>query len=251
MKLNATGSLILGGGCATVGNQPAYTNIAFGYNGTPQYFQWITSQHYGGQAANNAIGFWTSDGTQLGTFPTNAINGLWIENGKIIIGGPAVSATAMPSPRATLDVRGNVTCSAVTASDGYEGQNVCREVYTSFAEATTAGAATTKTFTETAGSNTAKVIAYYVKRSGDRTLILNYDSGYSGSGNGTIYFSTNAGGTTTNASITGAGVTNATLSLDISGFTNGTRYDVTIGLAQSGGSVNISKLVVQVLSTAS
>jgi hypothetical protein len=45
------------------------------------------TQHYGGQAALNQIRFYTSDGTNAGTFPTNAVLGLTIENGAIATGG--------------------------------------------------------------------------------------------------------------------------------------------------------------------
>jgi hypothetical protein len=111
VSTSATVASVFEAGCATAGSQPAYAQIRFGYNGTSQYAQFITSQHYGGQAASNAIGFWTSDGTQNGTFPTNAVFGMWIENGSVRIGGTGVSGSTMPSPTATLQVVGNCVIS--------------------------------------------------------------------------------------------------------------------------------------------
>ena len=61
------------------------TQIQLGFNDSCSFPHWITSNHYGGSAINNRIRFWTSDGTQYGVFPTNAVRGLTIENGSIAV----------------------------------------------------------------------------------------------------------------------------------------------------------------------
>jgi hypothetical protein len=61
--------------------------IVFGYNGTTDYPQFIHTIHNAGTPVNNRIEFWTSDGTQAGTFPANAILGLTVTNGNIATGG--------------------------------------------------------------------------------------------------------------------------------------------------------------------
>jgi hypothetical protein len=58
--------------------------IRLGHDSTDYYAQFISTQHNGGGASSNTIVFWTSDGTQQGTFPTNAIKGLTVTNGSII-----------------------------------------------------------------------------------------------------------------------------------------------------------------------
>jgi len=59
--------------------------IALGYHGTNQYSQWIVTRH-NNAVTNNAIMFYTGDGTASGTYPTNAIFGMTVTNGKVGIG---------------------------------------------------------------------------------------------------------------------------------------------------------------------
>jgi hypothetical protein len=55
--------------------------ITLGYNGTTDYPQFVHTIHNAGTAVNNKVEFWTSDGTQAGTFPANAILGGSITQG--------------------------------------------------------------------------------------------------------------------------------------------------------------------------
>ena len=64
--------------------------MAFGYGGTPQYPQFIVTQH-NNQANANRFRFYTSDGTQFGVFPANAILGLTVENGHTCSGQTAAA----------------------------------------------------------------------------------------------------------------------------------------------------------------
>lgn len=77
-NISATGnSVALAGTFRNGDGQTSYTKpqITFGYENTTQYPQWIHTRHSAGVTYNNAIDFYTSDGTQNGTFPTNAILG--------------------------------------------------------------------------------------------------------------------------------------------------------------------------------
>lgn len=67
------------------------TQITFGYNSTNNYPHWIHTTHNAGSAPNNAIHFYTSDGTQAGVFPTNGVLGLTITNGTISTGAITAS----------------------------------------------------------------------------------------------------------------------------------------------------------------
>ncbi len=66
----------------------AFTNptIALGYSTTGQYANFIHTRHQAGATANNAIDFYTSDGTAAGVFPTNAIHGMSINGGNVGVG---------------------------------------------------------------------------------------------------------------------------------------------------------------------
>ena len=57
--------------------------IEFGWANSATYQQWIHTRHYGASTLDNAIDFYTSDGTEFGVFPTNAVLGLTVTNGKI------------------------------------------------------------------------------------------------------------------------------------------------------------------------
>lgn len=80
----AGGILKLDGGDNSSGSNNV-TQIAFGYNGANQYPSFIRTRH-NSSAANNAIDFYTGDGTANGVFPTDAVLGLSINNGNVAIG---------------------------------------------------------------------------------------------------------------------------------------------------------------------
>jgi hypothetical protein len=103
--ISATGStntlnLITRNGDANPNN--GKTQIAMGYNGTTDYSQFIHTRHNAGSSLYNTIELWTSDGTQAGTFPANAILGLTVSNSRVSIGNSIVN------PGNTLDVGGNL-----------------------------------------------------------------------------------------------------------------------------------------------
>jgi len=97
----------------------AYTKpqVTFGYNNTDLHPQWIHTRHQNMGPGNNAIDFYTSDSTAEAVFPTNAILGLTINNGKVGIGN-------VPYPGNVLDVGGDVysntkvTANSFTAGTG-------------------------------------------------------------------------------------------------------------------------------------
>lgn len=68
--------------------------MKLGYSGTSDYANWISSRHNGGGADGNEIAFWTGDGTQAGTFASDAVRGMVIANGSTQLGGgvPAFGA---------------------------------------------------------------------------------------------------------------------------------------------------------------
>jgi hypothetical protein len=68
--------------------------MAIGFLQTDDYSHFIHTGHNAGSGVANHIDFYTSDGTQNGVFPTNAIHGLTIENGKVGI-GELTPATAL------------------------------------------------------------------------------------------------------------------------------------------------------------
>jgi hypothetical protein len=86
--------------------------ISFGYNNTNLYPQWIHTRHQNIGAGNNAIDFYTNDSTAEAAFPTNAVLGLTINNGKVGIGN-------MPYPANVLDVGGNVYSNATITGDSF------------------------------------------------------------------------------------------------------------------------------------
>lgn len=73
---------LTGGDSAGVFSSPS---IALGFSTTGEYAQYIHTRH-NSIATGNAIDFYTSDGTNNGTFPTNAIHGMSIVNGSVGIG---------------------------------------------------------------------------------------------------------------------------------------------------------------------
>ena len=95
------GPLLVNGGDAAASF--ARASIAFGFNATDGYYHWIHTRHNGGTSAGNALDFYTSDGTQNGTFPTNGVHGLTVSAGSV-----GVNTT---SPATTLHVQGTTTVS--------------------------------------------------------------------------------------------------------------------------------------------
>lgn len=55
------------------------------------YSHWVSTTHNAGTAAGNRILFHTNNGTAAGTFPLDAVLGLTIENGGIIVGSEGVT----------------------------------------------------------------------------------------------------------------------------------------------------------------
>jgi hypothetical protein len=81
-------------------------SLAFGFSNSSQYSHFIHSRHNTPGAAGNALDFYTSDGTAAGVYPTNAVHGMTIENGKVGIG------TTAPSSFLDLELTG--TAKAIT-----------------------------------------------------------------------------------------------------------------------------------------
>ena len=103
---NATGQFMVtkGDGASTFSNAA----IAFGYNGTNQYSHYIHTRHNAGSTANNAIDFYTSNGTAAGVYPTNAVHGITITDGKLGVG--------TTTPYAKLSVAGPIVGQYFTAT---------------------------------------------------------------------------------------------------------------------------------------
>lgn len=70
------------------------TQIAFGYNGSDDYPQFIRTRHNAAAGDGNAIEFYTSDGTQNGTFASNSIFGLGVENLSLLLAASRNTDTA-------------------------------------------------------------------------------------------------------------------------------------------------------------
>jgi len=77
--------------------------IQLGYNGNT-YPHFIHSRH-SPTSDQNAIDFYTCDGTNAGVYPTNAVHNMTMRGGKIGIGG-------VTSPTTALEVSGTVTATA-------------------------------------------------------------------------------------------------------------------------------------------
>lgn len=83
-------------------------SMIFGYAGTTQYPQFIHTRHNAGSGLYNTIELYTSDGTQNGAFPTNAILGLSVSNGNVGI-GPTLNPAYTLDVSGTSRITGNVT----------------------------------------------------------------------------------------------------------------------------------------------
>jgi hypothetical protein len=76
-------------------NSNASPQIIMGYAGTGNYPQFIHTTHNANSPVNNNIEFWTSDGTQAGTFPANAVLGLTVSNGNISSGNISTTGNVL------------------------------------------------------------------------------------------------------------------------------------------------------------
>ena len=84
-------------------NSYANPQIIMGYAGTADYPSFIHTTHNASTPVDNTIEFWTSDGTQAGTFPANAVLGLTVTNGNIETGNiTAYTTISTPLPLANL-----------------------------------------------------------------------------------------------------------------------------------------------------
>jgi hypothetical protein len=87
-------------------------SIALGFGDAGTYQHYIHARHNGGVAEDNAIDFYTSDGTENSVFPTNSVHGMTIDNGSVGVG--------TTSPSAALDV---VSTGATNATKALEVNN--------------------------------------------------------------------------------------------------------------------------------
>ena len=92
--------------------------IALGWAGTGDYTQWIHSRHMGDSPVDNAIDFYTSDGTQTGAFPNNGVLGLTITNGMVGVG------QLYPSSNLEVVGTGNITSTLTVGSSMTVSGNV-------------------------------------------------------------------------------------------------------------------------------
>ena len=101
--------------------------IVMGYAGTTDYPQFVHTIHNAGTAVNNKIEFWTSDGTQAGTFPANAILGLTVTNGNITSGNANISGTTSSTSKTTgsLTIAGGLG----VAGTAYTNRSVTQGAY--------------------------------------------------------------------------------------------------------------------------
>jgi hypothetical protein len=106
---SSIGALLLNSGDVTdaINNR---VQISLGYDGSSTYKHYITTTHNDGTPVQNRIRFYTSDGLSNGTFPTNAILGLSIENGSISTGGITASGNITGANLSGTNT-GNVTIS--------------------------------------------------------------------------------------------------------------------------------------------
>lgn len=96
--------------------------IVMGYNGTGDYPQFIHTIHNAGSAAYNTIDFYTSDGTQAGTFPANAVLGLTVTNGTIKTGVTVTTPVALNSLTAEAGARAFVNNANLVAAGNFGAQ---------------------------------------------------------------------------------------------------------------------------------
>jgi len=117
------GTVSTSSGCCSLnggdGNAGALniTQVKFGYGGSESYPHYIKSRHNGANPSGNAIEISTGNGTATGVYPTTAVHGITIENGKLGVGtGHNVVPTASLDVNGDADISGNVLCSG---SDNY------------------------------------------------------------------------------------------------------------------------------------
>jgi hypothetical protein len=111
--ISGSASLLLRNGDDYLGDR-GQTQIRFGYAGGNTYQSYIRTRHNAVGAVNNAIDFYTGDGTANGVFPTNAKFGLSINNGKIGIGSTYATTNPVYNLQLDADLAGKPTSSTWT-----------------------------------------------------------------------------------------------------------------------------------------
>lgn len=109
-NMGATNSLLIRNGNDISSNQS--TQIAFGYSNSDQYKHYISTRHNAGGTVNNAIEFFTSDGTANGSIAT-ATPCMSLNGGRVGIG--------TNSPTQILDVVGNMKFSGALMPNNTAG----------------------------------------------------------------------------------------------------------------------------------
>jgi len=103
-------------------NSYAQPQITMGYAGTADYPQFIHTTHNANSPVDNTIEFWTSDGTQAGTFPANAVLGLTVTNGSIKTGVTVTTPVALSSLTAAAGARAFVNNANLVAAGNFGAQ---------------------------------------------------------------------------------------------------------------------------------
>ena len=127
---NVTTPLILQKGDSSTPPVLESVQIQLAFNNTDDYSHYITTEHYGGLSENNEIKFWTSDGTQAGVFPANAVLGLNVTNGGIKV-PRYIELTGDQTIGGDLSVNGTGAIARVETSylDAQEGTDIIARDY--------------------------------------------------------------------------------------------------------------------------
>jgi len=119
------------------------TQISFGYNApsSPSGYwkHFVTTNHNAGTSSGNSINFYTSDGTQSGVYPTNAVFGLSISNGGIV--SPKANINISSASTVGLTVKGAASQTAdLTQWQDLNGTTRARiDAYGTFQNGTASG----------------------------------------------------------------------------------------------------------------
>lgn len=95
-RIQAGTALVTGGGLAG-GNNGVQLQLGYGPYAS-LYQQWVTTSHAAATGVGNNIKFWTGDGTANGVFPTNAVLGLTISNGKATVPASILASAGLNAP---------------------------------------------------------------------------------------------------------------------------------------------------------
>lgn len=83
--------------------------MAFGFSTTTDYSHYIHTRHVGGgSSVNNAMDFYTSNGTQASSFPNTAVHGMSINGGRV--------GMAITNPNSILQVAGPIATAINTSA---------------------------------------------------------------------------------------------------------------------------------------